>query len=231
MTVRILVGALLFASAAVAGIVGAALLCARLRGFDDGPVPRKPPLVALIAGAALFGGVAVVHASPDRLALSALVAAAFVAIWYCDDARGLVPDPLTLGPLAVLIGVSLLRHDPRALVAALVLFVPFAAAAWLSKGRGMGWGDVKLAALVGAVLGASNGLLACALAAFAAFAGTRFAPILAARPALAAFPALPSDAGLPQSQEIALADAPRPLAFAPYLIGAATLFAIWSAAL
>ena len=75
------------------------------------------------------------------------------------------------------------------LVSALIVVVPFALAALLSRGRGMGWGDVKLAAVAGALLGASNALLALALAAFAAAVGARFR----------------RDAGA----------APRPLAFAP----------------
>ena len=65
----------------------------------------------------------------------------------------------------------------------------------------MGWGDVKLAAVAGAMLGASNALLALALAAFAAAVGAK----------------LRRDA------------AAQPLAFAPYLIGATALFTAFTA--
>jgi prepilin signal peptidase PulO-like enzyme (type II secretory pathway) len=68
--------------------------------------------------------------------------------------------------------------------------LPFALAATLSRGRGMGWGDVKLAALGGALLGAPAATLAFVLAALAAYAGSRFA-----------------------------GDRARPIAFAPYLAG------------
>jgi prepilin signal peptidase PulO-like enzyme (type II secretory pathway) len=205
MSPHVMLGALLFACAAIAGIVLAAAICARVEGYADGPRPGTPPVVALIAGAALIGGVAGAHGAPGRLGLVALVCAAFVAAWYCDVARGIVPDVFTLGPLALVAGLAFVWHDPRMLVSAGVVFVPFALAAALSRGRGMGWGDVKLAAVAGAVLGASNALLACALAAFAAAVSARFGP---AEPAGAA---------------------PRPLAFAPYIIAATALFTAWSA--
>lgn len=200
MNPHVLLGAILFACAAIAGIALAAALCARIDAYDDGPRSAQPPVVALVAGAALIGGVAGAHGEASRLGIVALVTAAFVAAWYCDVARGVVPDVFTLGPLALFAVLAFVWHDPRMLISAGIVFVPFALAATLSKGRGMGWGDVKLAAVAGALLGASNALLACALAAFAAAAGARFRP-----------------AGLP-----------RPLAFAPYLIGAAALFTAWS---
>ena len=46
-------------------------------------------------------------------------------------------------------------------------FLPFALAALLSKERGMGWGDSKLAALGGAVLGFQLSLLTFAAACLA----------------------------------------------------------------
>jgi prepilin signal peptidase PulO-like enzyme (type II secretory pathway) len=49
----------------------------------------------------------------------------------------------------------------------LAAFLPFALAALLSKGRGMGWGDSKLAALGGAVLGLQLSLLTFAAACLA----------------------------------------------------------------
>ncbi len=204
MSPHVLLGALLFACAAIVGMVLAAAVCARVEAYEDGPRPGTPPVVALVAGAALIGGVAGAHGDPARLGLVALVCAAFVAAWYCDVARGVVPDLFTLGPLALVGGLAVVWHDPRMVVSALVVFVPFALAAALSKGRGMGWGDVKLAAVAGAVLGASNALLACALAAFAAAAGSRFGPLQ------------PDGAR-------------RPLAFAPYIIAATALFTAWSA--
>jgi prepilin signal peptidase PulO-like enzyme (type II secretory pathway) len=201
MNPHVALGALLFACAAIVGLVVAAAICARVEAYDDGPQPGTPPVVALIAGAALIGGIAGAHAEPGRLALVAIVCGAFVAAWYCDVARGVVPDLFSLGPMAVIAAVAFLWHDPRMIVSAAIVVVPFSIAAYLSRGRGMGWGDVKLAAVAGALLGASNALLALALAAFAAALGAKFR----------------RDA------------APQPLAFAPYLIGATALFTAFSA--
>jgi prepilin signal peptidase PulO-like enzyme (type II secretory pathway) len=201
MNPHVLLGALLFACAAIAGMIAAAAICARVEAYDDGPQPGTPPVVALVAGAALIGGIAGVHADAGRLGLVAIVTAAFVAAWYCDVARGVVPDLFSLGPLAVIAILAFTWHDPRMIVSSLIVVVPFSLAAYLSRGRGMGWGDVKLAAVAGALLGASNALLALALAAFAAAVSARF------------------------RREAAL----QPLAFAPYLIGATALFTAFTA--
>jgi len=95
-------------------------------------------------------------------------------------------------------------HNTVAIVGAVVMFLPFALFALLSKGRGMGWGDVKLAALGGAVLGPPAAMLAfagaCLIAVFIAALRKRrsepiaFAPYLcgaiAASLALPLFPAV-----------------------------------------
>lgn len=203
MNPHVFLGALLFACAAVAGLAAAAAICARVAAYDDGPQPGTPPVVALVAGAALIGGItgAHVHADVARLGLIAVVTGAFAAAWYCDVARGVIPDVFSLGPLAVIAVLAVVWHDVRMPVSALVVVVPFAVAAYLSRGRGMGWGDVKLAAVSGALLGASYALLALALAAFAAAVGAR----------------------------VRRAQALQPLAFAPYLIGATALFTAFAA--
>jgi len=201
MNPHVALGAILFACAAIAGLVAAAAICSRIEGYADGPKSGVPPIVALVAGAALIGGIAGAHGAPARLGLVAIVAGAFVAAWYCDVARGVVPDVFTLGPLAVIAILAFTWHDPRMIVSSLIVTVPFSIAAYMSRGRGMGWGDVKLAAVAGALLGASNALLALALAAFAAAVNAKF------------------------RRDSAL----QPLAFAPYLIGATALFTAFSA--
>ena len=201
MNPHVALGALLFACAAIAGIVAAAAICSRVEGYADGPKSGVPPVVALVAGAALIGGIAGAHGAPARLGLVAIVTGAFVAAWYCDVARGVVPDVFTLGPLAVIAILAFTWHDPRMIVSSLIVSVPFSIAAYMSRGRGMGWGDVKLAAVAGALLGASNALLALALAAFAAAVNAKF------------------------RRDSAM----QPLAFAPYLIGATALFTAFGA--
>jgi len=201
MNAHVLLGAILFACAAIAGLTAAAAICARVTGYEDGPQPGTPPVVALVAGAALIGGIAGAHTDPARLGLIAVVTAAFVAAWYCDVARGIVPDVFSVGPLLVMAGLAFVWHDPRMIVSSLIVVVPFAIFAYLSRGRGMGWGDVKLAAVAGALLGASNALLALALATFAAAVGAKF------------------------RRDTTNA----PIAFAPYLIGATALFTAFTA--
>ena len=201
MNAHVLLGAILFACAAIAGLTAAAAICARVTGYADGPQPGTPPVVALVAGAALIGGIAGAHSDSTRLGLIAVVTAAFVAAWYCDVVRGVVPDVFTLGPLAIIAIFAFTWHDPRMIVSSLIVTVPFSIAAYMSRGRGMGWGDVKLAAVAGALLGASNALLALALAAFAAAVNAKF------------------------RRDSAV----QPLAFAPYLIGATALFTAFGA--
>jgi prepilin signal peptidase PulO-like enzyme (type II secretory pathway) len=201
MNPHVFLGAILFACASIAGLIAASFICARVQGYDDGPRAGTPPVIALVAGAALIGGIAGAHADVARIGLVALVTGAFAAAWYCDVARGIVPDVFSLGPLAVIAFLAFAWHDWRMVVSALVVAVPFSIAAVLSRGRGMGWGDVKLAAVAGALLGASNALLALALAAFAAFVQAKL------------------------NRE----SATQPLAFAPYLIGATALFTAFTA--
>jgi len=117
-----------------------------------------------------------------------VVCVALCAAWYSDTCFGYIPDYFTLLPLGLLILIAVFeRHFNVFLIWALlwpafVLFVPFGIAAALSKGKGMGWGDSKLAALGGAVLGFEMGLLtfagAClALVAVAWIRGKRTTPV------------------------------------------------------
>jgi prepilin signal peptidase PulO-like enzyme (type II secretory pathway) len=194
----VLVAALGFALCALAGTWGAALLCAERVPAEDGPVPRQPPVAAFVlAGGALGAALAWHGVAPLQLATLGLLVAALCAGAYADLRWGIVPDPFTLVPLAALVLSSALRGAFAPLAGALVVGMPFAVAALCSRGRGMGWGDVKLAALAGAVLGAQTGTLALAAACVVAFAVARLRPLQG-----------------------------RPLAFAPYLavaIGGAML--------
>jgi prepilin signal peptidase PulO-like enzyme (type II secretory pathway) len=61
-----------------------------------------------------------------------------------------------------------MNGQPWPLISAFVAFIPFACLAIVSKGVGMGWGDVKLAALGGAILGFETAFLAFAIGAVVA---------------------------------------------------------------
>lgn len=166
-----LLGALFFAAAGYVGVLLGTAFSERLQALPDGPPAGRAPIASLIAGCAAIGAIVTTHASGQgQILLIAIVCAALVAIWITDAQRGIVPDIFTLGPLGIMLLIGLWHREWSLFISAAVPFVPFAIAAFLSKGRGMGWGDVKLVALGGAVLGAQISVLASALACIAAVA-------------------------------------------------------------
>jgi leader peptidase (prepilin peptidase)/N-methyltransferase len=186
-----LLGAFFFAAAGYLGALLGTAISDRIAALPDGPPQQQPPVSALIAASAVIGAIVTPHAvAQSQLLLIALVCVALVGVWVTDARRGIVPDAFTLGPLAIMLVVALWKHEWWLFVSAAVPFVPFAVAALLSRGRGMGWGDVKLVALGGAVLGAQLSVLAFAVACLAAVAvnykrghkrgAIAFAPYLAA---------------------------------------------------
>lgn len=169
MIIATLLGAFFFAAAGVVGALLGVTFADRTPRLPDGPPPQSAPVPLLVLGCAIIGALITVRAfSPAQLVVLAIVCLALVAIWIVDARRGIVPDVFTLGPLAIILLVAMWQHEWRYLAAAVIPFVPFAAGALMSKGRGMGWGDVKLVALGGAVLGVEWGLVACMAACLAA---------------------------------------------------------------
>jgi prepilin signal peptidase PulO-like enzyme (type II secretory pathway) len=163
------VGMLLFGAAALLAVVCAELICARITPFADGPPPGTPRPVLIVGVLALAGGFVALHGfAASVLAVGTIAAFALAGCWYCDLARGIVPDFFTLFPLGALVAFAASQGEWRVFISAAVPFVPFALAALLSHGRGMGWGDAKFVALGGAVLGVQASLLAFALSCFAA---------------------------------------------------------------
>jgi prepilin signal peptidase PulO-like enzyme (type II secretory pathway) len=161
--------ALFFGSIAYLGVYVSRQVCAGVAPADDGPAPVRAPAAVLIAGSAIVGAALVLlNAPPLQIGIAAIVVFALVACWLSDAICGLVPDLFTLVPLAALLLFALAHHDWGTIVSAVVVFIPFAAAAFFSRGYGMGWGDAKLVALTGAALGAPLALfaltVACAIA-------------------------------------------------------------------
>ena len=194
--------AALFGATGYAGAFAARRICDTTAALPDGPPPGRPSVVMLVAfagGAGLVEGLR--GAALTELALAALLCCALVGIWYSDVRRGIVPDVFTLVPLAVVFVVATLAHQWGAFASSGIVFVPFALAALASRGLGMGWGDVKLVALGGAVLGWEAAVLAfgvaCALAVIVALAQKRRHEPLAFAPYLVGAIALPLTAGLP----------------------------------
>jgi prepilin signal peptidase PulO-like enzyme (type II secretory pathway) len=180
-----------FGFAAWLGVLLARAMCADGIPFADGPARTAVhPWAVVFAGACVGAGVAAHHPSNIQLATIVVVVAALAAVTVSDFTLGVLPDPFTLIPLTVVIVVGAVQHHFEPLFSAIGVALPFAIAAALSRGYGMGWGDAKLAALAGALLGPQEALLAAMLASLVAFAASRFSALRG-----------------------------QPIAFAPYLAG------------
>ena len=166
---EMLVTAIAFAAFAYAGALAAATYWSSLKPLDGAPAPQAPPVPLLIAGAAAIGSMCALRGAPgEALAIVAAMVAVLTAIWCVDVSRGIVPDMLTLVPLTALLIAGLLTGRWYVVLAAAIPAIPFAMMAWRTKGMGLGWGDVKLAALGGALLGMQTAILAFAVAAIGA---------------------------------------------------------------
>jgi len=169
-----LVAAAVFAVAAWCGTLTAEWLCAGRAPFDDGPTPVTVPRWPFaLAGACIALALVFQGASGPHLTVVAFMLFALAGCAAADLRCGILPDMLTLPPLALIVGMGYARHDYGPAVGGAIVFVPFALAALATRGRGMGWGDVKLAALGGALLGAADATLAFLFAAVAAYAVAR----------------------------------------------------------
>jgi leader peptidase (prepilin peptidase)/N-methyltransferase len=160
-----LVGAILFGLAGWLGGLLAETRYGAIPSDADGPATGSVPFWIAIAGCAVIGAAVGFRGAPPADAATLLLVVLALTVCTASDLRsGTIPDLFTLGPLVVLLAVATARHAWAPLLGALFAFVPFAATAALSRGRGMGWGDVKLAALGGAALGI-GGITLAALAA------------------------------------------------------------------
>ena len=173
-----IVVAVFFASLAIVAIQISRALCAHIEPADDGPPPGTPPYVVLPPAAALVGvALVMLHAGPLELGIAAMVLFALVACWCSDAMCGIVPDVFTLVPLAALVLFAVAQRNWTMALSAPLVFAPFAAAAFLTRGRGMGWGDAKLVALCGVALGAPLAFLTLAVACAAAAIAHRFTSV------------------------------------------------------
>jgi prepilin signal peptidase PulO-like enzyme (type II secretory pathway) len=152
------------------------------READGPPAIAVPTWVFVLAAACIGIAIGTRGASPLHVAILIIATLSLTVCAATDVRTGMIPDLFTLGPLVVVLAIALAQGDWLAPAGALFAFVPFAVLAAFSRGRGMGWGDVKLAALGGALVGMGAITLAVAFAAVAAsivgFAyGRRRAPI------------------------------------------------------
>jgi leader peptidase (prepilin peptidase)/N-methyltransferase len=159
------------------------LLRGKCRDCGAAISPRYP-LVELLTGVAFAGCVARFGFKPAALA-AAVLAALLIALAAIDLDHFLLPDKLTLPGIALGLAAQFLVPGGAplgglrgALVGAGVLLL--IAGLWeLARGvEGMGLGDVKMLAMVGAFLGAGGALVTLV---FATFAGSLIGIALAAR--------------------------------------------------
>lgn len=159
----------IYAGAAACGVVAADFVCARYERHEDGPAPMQlHPAVPVVLFALLGIALAARGGNLVQLATIALLGVPLVGAWYSDARAGIVPDVFTLVPLAIIAVGVVWHHTWWIAISALVIFGAFALAATFSRGRGMGWGDAKLAMLTGAALGLQVSLLTLAVACFVA---------------------------------------------------------------
>jgi leader peptidase (prepilin peptidase)/N-methyltransferase len=122
------------------------------------PISARYPLVELATGL-LFAAVVLAKDDAVDIALGLLLVTALVPIVLIDLEHRLIPNKITL-PAAIAGVIAIVAFDldflPEALIAALGAGGFFFLAAVLYP-RGMGMGDVKLAALLGLYLGRAVG--------------------------------------------------------------------------
>jgi leader peptidase (prepilin peptidase)/N-methyltransferase len=117
--------------------------------------PRYPLVEA--ATAALFAAVVLTRSSAAGISLGVLAVLVLVPVALIDLDHHVIPNRIT-GPAAILAIVLGSALDPSGEPARLIAGVAaggFLGAAALASPRGMGMGDVKLAGLLGLLLGAS----------------------------------------------------------------------------
>jgi prepilin signal peptidase PulO-like enzyme (type II secretory pathway) len=175
-------GAGLFGLAGWLGWVLATAWYGTLERETDGPPAGAIPAWAFVAVPACLGAIVGVRGAPPLQVALLIVAVIALTVCTATDVRtGMIPDAFTLGPLIVVLAVALLERAWMPLFGALFAFVPFAIIAAVSRGRGMGWGDVKLAAFGGALVGMGGITLAVAMASLAACIVARSVTVLAGR--------------------------------------------------
>jgi leader peptidase (prepilin peptidase)/N-methyltransferase len=139
-------------------VVSWALLRGRSRCCGE-PISPRYPLAELGLGALYAATVLVLWDDPGEVALGLVFVTTLMAITLTDIERRIIPDKILL--VAALLGIAIVATtDPgslpeRAIAAAAAGGLLFLAA--LAYPRGMGLGDVKLAAVMGLFLGRNVG--------------------------------------------------------------------------
>lgn len=109
-----------------------------------------------VATAALFVLAAVLAPTPGLLIRNCFIIAVLVAVFVIDARASIIPDEITLPALGVAVVWSILFRVPDLQDMLIGLVVGggfFAVQYFISRGRWIGSGDIRLGAFLGAVLG------------------------------------------------------------------------------
>lgn len=131
------------------------------------PISPRYPVVEAVTGTvlALSFVFAQPPADPGTMIVSIYVLLVFISLFFFDSLYMILPDALVI-PAIGIVGLYDLVFvaDPRAFfISALLLAGFFAILYTVSRGRWLGFGDVKFAALIGLVFGYPVGLLVVVL--------------------------------------------------------------------
>jgi len=176
--ITFLIVALVFGGSVLVGIELSAALGPRLyAGREPAQFPRATRY-ALIGSAALLGVLAAAgRADWQALTLAAVVCVSLAASWHSATVYQKIPDFFTLVPLGAVLLAAAAQSEWFLIIGAAVPFVPFAAMAYFTKGRGFDWDDAKIAALGGALLGVETSIFvlagACIVAVVVAYGRKR----------------------------------------------------------
>ena len=102
---------------------------------------------------------------PLHLLGLSLVVVSLIALVRCDVRAHWTPPWLSLVPLGGICGLALLQHAYWVPISAFLVSLPFASIALMTKGTGMSWSDVRVAALGTSLLGLFPAVIAFSAAA------------------------------------------------------------------
>lgn len=146
------VGALLFASSAWLGYVLSDALVSRKGVPGPGHSDVHPAI--LVAVAAVVGtAIGVRSGDPLHLVALSFAVISLCALIRCDVRQNWTPPWLSLVPLGCIVVIAIVQRAYWIPIATLVVALPFASVAAMTKGTGMSWSDVRVAALGTALVG------------------------------------------------------------------------------
>ena len=132
-------------------------------------IPWQYPLVELFTGI-IFLSILLTNSNIYAMAYLLLVSCFFIIIFVYDLKHYIIPDKVVFPAIGVALAYDLLRFDllgrSNLLASAFGAAGFFLAIVLISRGKGMGIGDIKLAFLMGLFLGWPNIIVALFLAIF-----------------------------------------------------------------